>query len=46
MSVMSEGRTPVSGTEAPGRVQIPEPTYEGDYVLDEHLLLDCGALLR
>ena len=45
MSVMSEGRTPVSGTEAPARVQIPEPTYEGDYVLDEPLLLDCGRTL-
>jgi homoserine O-acetyltransferase len=45
MSVMSEGRTPVSGTEAPARMQIPEPTYEGDFVLDEHLLLDCGRTL-
>jgi homoserine O-acetyltransferase/O-succinyltransferase len=45
MSVMSEGRTPVPGTEAPPGVQIPEPTYEGDYVLDEHLLLDCGHML-
>jgi homoserine O-acetyltransferase/O-succinyltransferase len=45
MSVMSEGRTPVPGTEAPPGVQIPEPTYEGDYVLDEHLLLDCGRML-
>ncbi len=45
MSVMSEGRTSVSGTEAPPRVKIPEPTYEGDYVLDEHLLLDCGRTL-
>jgi homoserine O-acetyltransferase/O-succinyltransferase len=45
MSVMSEGRTPVSGTETPTRVQIPEPTYEGDYVLDQHLLLDCGRTL-
>ena len=23
----------------------PEPTYEGDFVLDEHLLLDCGRTL-
>ena len=45
MSVMSEGRTPVSGSEAPARVQIPEPTYEGDFVLDEHFLLDCGRTL-
>src|ERR1700758_2881832 len=45
MSVMSEGRTPASGTEGPARVQIPEPTYEGDYVLDAPLLLDCGRTL-
>jgi homoserine O-acetyltransferase len=23
----------------------PQPTYEGDFVLDEHLLLDCGRTL-
>jgi homoserine O-acetyltransferase len=45
MTVMSEGRTPVSGTEAPPRVAIPEPTYEGDFVLDEPLLLDCRRTL-
>ncbi len=45
MSVMSEEQTPVSGTEASVRVQIPEPIYEGDYVLDEPLLLDCGRSL-
>jgi homoserine O-acetyltransferase len=46
MKGMSEARTPAPGTEAPpARVQIPEPTYEGDYVLDEPLLLDCGRSL-
>jgi homoserine O-acetyltransferase len=46
MKAMSEARTPAPGTEAPpARVQIPEPTYEGDYVLDEPLLLDCGRSL-
>jgi homoserine O-acetyltransferase len=46
MKGMSEARTPAPGTEAlPARVQIPEPTYEGDYVLDEPLLLDCGRRL-
>ncbi len=29
---------------ASGR-QSPVPTYEGDFVLDEHLLLDCGRTL-
>lgn len=32
-------------TAAPARVRPPEPTYEGDFVLDEHLLLDCGRTL-
>jgi homoserine O-acetyltransferase len=27
------------------RTQTPEPTYEGDFVLDEHLLLECGRSL-
>jgi homoserine O-acetyltransferase len=46
MKGMSEARTPAPGTEArPTSVQIPEPTYEGDYVLDEPLLLDCGRSL-
>ena len=45
MSVMNEPETPVSGTEAPARVTVPEPTYEGDFVLDEPLLLDCGRAL-
>ncbi len=44
---MNEPGTPASGTDpAPARIPIPEPTYEGDFVLDEHLLLlDCGRLL-
>jgi homoserine O-acetyltransferase len=46
MSVMNEPRTPASGTDpSPPRMAIPEPTYEGDFVLDEHLLLDCGRVL-
>ena len=46
MSVMNEPGTPASGTEAPpARVPNPEPTYEGDFVLDEHRLLDCGRAL-
>ena len=46
MSVMNEPGTPASGTEAPpARVTVPEPTYEGDFVLDEHLMLECGRTL-
>ena len=45
MSVMNESGTPASGTEARARITVPEPTYEGDFVLDEHLLLDCGRTL-
>jgi homoserine O-acetyltransferase len=44
MSVMNE--PPASGTDAsPSRVPVPEPIYEGDFVLDEHFLLDCGRTL-
>jgi homoserine O-acetyltransferase len=46
MKGMSEAQTPAPGTEAsPAKAEIPEPTYEGDYVLDEPLLLDCGRRL-
>jgi len=45
MSVMNEPGTPASGTEKPARIMVPEPTYEGDFVLDEHFLLDCGRTL-
>jgi homoserine O-acetyltransferase len=44
MSVMNEPGTPASEA-SPARVPIPEPTYEGDFVLDEHFLLDCGRTL-
>ncbi len=33
------------GSPAPVRVVAPSPTYEGDFVLDEHLLLECGRTL-
>jgi len=42
---MSEPGTSGSGTETPARIAVPEPTYEGDFVLDEPLLLDCGRWL-
>src|ERR1700676_1459580 len=40
--------TPVTaGPGAPTFVRMtsPTPTYEGDFVLDEHLLLECGRTL-
>jgi len=44
MSVMNE--PPASRTDiSRSRVPVPEPTYEGDFVLDEHFLLDCGRTL-
>jgi homoserine O-acetyltransferase/O-succinyltransferase len=43
MSVMTEART---GTEtAQTRSRVLEPTYEGDFVLDRHLLLESGRTL-
>jgi homoserine O-acetyltransferase len=40
---MTETRT---GTETGlARTPVPVPTYEGDFVLDEHLLLECGRTL-
>jgi homoserine O-acetyltransferase len=33
------------GTVAGPAQAVPAPTYEGDFVLDEHLLLDCGRTL-
>ncbi len=43
MIVMTEPKT---GTDAtPVRAPVPVPTYEGDFVLDEHLLLECGRTL-
>ena len=46
MSVINEPGTSAQGNEGPSaRGTIPEPTYEGDFVLDEHLLLECGRAL-
>jgi homoserine O-acetyltransferase len=47
MKVMSEAQTPAgAGKTASGAgARIPVPTYEGDFVLDEHLLLECGRTL-
>jgi len=43
MSVMTEARIG-TGSGAAGK-PVPIPTYEGDFVLDEHLLLECGRTL-
>jgi homoserine O-acetyltransferase len=50
MSIMTEAR--LSAADQPGEAKVPSlasqspaPTYEGDFVLDEHLLLDCGRTL-
>jgi homoserine O-acetyltransferase len=40
---MTEARTGTGIT--PQKKRFPEPTYEGDYVLDEPLLLECGRAL-
>ncbi len=43
MSILTE---PHAGTGiAPTGTGVPSPTYEGDFVLDEHLLLECGRAL-
>jgi homoserine O-acetyltransferase len=50
MSLMSESRISpdaapeASSSPAPAR-PVPQPTYEGDFVLDEPLMLDCGRTL-
>jgi homoserine O-acetyltransferase len=43
MKNMTENRIGVG--VKPARTQVPVPTYEGDYVLDEPLLLDSGRTL-
>ena len=43
MSGMNEA--PTGSGRAPARSPALEPTYEGDFVLDGHLLLECGRTL-
>jgi homoserine O-acetyltransferase len=43
MSVMTEAQTGSGAT--PAGTPVPAPTYEGDFVLDERLLLECGRSL-
>ena len=47
MSIMTEARLSADPSEPLQLVgaKAPPPTYEGDFVLDEHLLLDCGRTL-
>jgi homoserine O-acetyltransferase len=54
MTVMSEAgkaaAEPETGSKAnsepkPPRTPVPVPTYEGDFVLEEHFLLECGRTL-
>jgi homoserine O-acetyltransferase len=47
MSIMTESRFGAGvGAQLPApQTQAPTPTYEGDFVLNEHLLLDCGRAL-
>jgi homoserine O-acetyltransferase/O-succinyltransferase len=45
MTGRSESETPAPGIEAPASVTVPEPTYEGDFLLKEQLMLDCGRTL-
>lgn len=43
MSVMTEAR--IATGAGPAVTRVSAPTYEGDFVLDEHLLLECGRTL-
>ena len=43
MSIMTEQRA--GAGVAPTGTGVLTPTYEGDFVLDEHLLLECGRAL-
>jgi homoserine O-acetyltransferase len=45
MSVMTDARIGTGPDTQAAGPQAPVPTYEGDFVLDEHLLLDCGRTL-
>lgn len=45
MSVMTEARIRTGPDTLAAETQVPVPTYEGDFVLEEHLLLDCGRTL-
>lgn len=41
----ASGSSPGTPAPAPAKIAPPKPTYEGDFVLDQHLLLECGRTL-
>jgi homoserine O-acetyltransferase/O-succinyltransferase len=50
MKLMSEAskaaeEAGAAGVAKPLRPPLPTPTYEGDFVLDEHFMLECGRTL-
>jgi homoserine O-acetyltransferase/O-succinyltransferase len=50
MKLMSEAskaaeEAGAAGVAKPLRPPLPTPTYEGDFVLDEHFILECGRTL-
>jgi homoserine O-acetyltransferase len=47
MSILAKSGNPAGDEEAssPAANGAPQPTYEGDFVLEGHLLLDCGRTL-
>ena len=50
MKVMSQASQPAEEASAGGaaktpRPPVPTPTYEGDFVLDDHFMLECGRTL-
>jgi homoserine O-acetyltransferase len=48
MSIMTEARLSAGDGHGGAKIHVPSgprPTYEGDFVLDEHLDLDCGRTL-
>ena len=45
MITMTESISRAGTGSSPPATPVPVPTYEGDFVLDEHLLLECGRTL-
>ena len=45
MSTMTESISRAGTGSSPPATSVLAPTYEGDFVLDEHLLLECGRAL-
>jgi homoserine O-acetyltransferase len=39
------GSTEAGKPSKPPRTPVPAPTYEGDFVLDEHFMLECGRTM-